>query len=155
MYSMRRTDRQMSQEETLELLKRAEYGVLSMVGSDGEAYGVPLTFALDEEGSTLIFHCATVGRKLDCLRTHPRAQFVVVADTKVLPDVFSIEYASAMVEGMVEILEDPDLKKQGAMRIAAKYSDKDAAAYATSAVDKYLVLRMSIEAISGKRLRRS
>ena len=155
MYSMRRTDRQVDREEALALLKRAEYGVLSMVGADGEAYGVPLTFVLDEQAGVLLFHCATEGRKLDCLRAHPRAQFVVVADTRVLPDVFSIEYVSAMVEGKVEILEEPESKKRSAMRIAAKYSDKDASAYATSAVDKYLVLRMSIDAVSGKRLRRS
>ncbi|HIU16857.1 MAG TPA: pyridoxamine 5'-phosphate oxidase family protein [Candidatus Avidesulfovibrio excrementigallinarum] len=155
MYSMRRTDRQISREEAMELLKRAEYGVLSTVGPDGEAYGVPLTFALDEESGTLLFHCATAGRKLDCLRAHPRAQFVVVADTKVLPDVFSIEYTSAMVEGTVEILDDPDVKKKSAVKIAAKYSDKDASAYAASAVDKYLILRMTVAAVSGKRLCRS
>ena len=155
MSSMRRTDRQISSSEAMELLRRAEYGVLSTVGPDGEAYGVPLTFVLDETAGVLLFHCATTGRKLDCLRAHPRAQFVVIADTKVLPDVFSIEYASAMVEGTVDILDDPDLKKQGAVRIAAKYSDKDASSYAASAVDKYLVLRMRVESISGKRLRRS
>lgn len=155
MHSMRRTDRQISTEEAMALLRRAEYGVLSTVGPDGEPYGVPLTFVLDEENGTLLFHCATAGRKLDCLRAHPRAQFVAVADTKVLPDVFSIEYTSAMVEGTVVILEEPALRKQGAMRIAAKYSDKDSAAYAASAVDKYLILQMTIASISGKRLRRA
>ena len=52
MVAMRRKDRQVSDEEAMAYLKAAEYGVLSTVGPDGEPYGVPLTYAV-EEGACL------------------------------------------------------------------------------------------------------
>ena len=50
MVAMRRKDRQVSDEEAMAYLKAAEYGVLSTVGPDGEPYGVPLTYAVEEAG---------------------------------------------------------------------------------------------------------
>ena len=53
MVAMRRKDRQVSDEEAMAYLKAAEYGVLSTVGPDGEPYGVPLTYAVEEDGKGL------------------------------------------------------------------------------------------------------
>ena len=58
MVAMRRKDRQESDEEAMAYLKAAEYGVLSTVGPDGEPYRVPLTYAVEEDGKGLVFHCA-------------------------------------------------------------------------------------------------
>ena len=94
MVAMRRKDRQVSDEEAMAYLKAAEYGVLSTVGPDGEPYGVPLTYAVEEDGKGLVFHCARDGYKLACFAANPRAHFVAVQETNVLPEEFSIEYKS-------------------------------------------------------------
>ena len=99
MVAMRRKDRQVSDEEAMAYLKAAEYGVLSTVGPDGEPYGVPLTYAVEEDGKGLVFHCARDGYKLACFGANPRAHFVAVQETNVLPEEFSIEYKSVMVSG--------------------------------------------------------
>ena len=128
MVAMRRKDRQVSDEEAMAYLKAAEYGVLSTVGPDGEPYGVPLTYAVEDDGKGLVFHCARDGYKLACFAANPRAHFVAVQETNVLPEEFSIEYKSD------------------------KYSTISSEEYANRAADKIRVFRLNIEHISGKRL---
>lgn len=152
MRPMRRKDRLLSEKDALEILRAAEYGVLATVGPDGEPYGVPLTYALDDDGKSLLFHCAPEGRKLDNVRSHPAAQFSAVAETRVLPGEFSIEYRCAMATGRVAEVTDREEKKRCALRIAAKYSDCDAGRYTERLIDRTCILRLHIEHLSGKRL---
>ena len=149
---MRRKDRQATADETREWLKDAEYGILSTVGPDGAPYGVPLTYAVEEGGQSLVFHCAREGRKLACFSADSRAHFVVVQDTRVLPEEFSIEYKSVMAAGRLEEVEGREEKIHCAQVVAAKYSDRSAEDYATRAVDKIRIFRLHIEELSGKRL---
>ena len=120
MVAMRRKDRQVSDEEAMAYLKVAEYGVLSTVGPDGEPYGVPLTYAVEEDGKGLVFHCARDGYKLACFAANPRAHFVAVQETNVLPEEFSIEYKSVMVSGLLEEIEDREEKVRCAQVVGDK-----------------------------------
>ena len=122
MVAMRRKDRQVSDEEAMAYLKAAEYGVLSTVGPDGGPYGVPLTYAVEEDGKGLVFHCARDGYKLACFAANPRAHFVAVQETNVLPEEFSIEYKSVMVSGLLEEIEDREEKVRCAQVVGDKYS---------------------------------
>lgn len=149
---MRRKDRQATAEEAREWLRDAEYGVLSTVGPDGEPYGVPLTYAVEEGGGSLLFHCAREGRKLACFAADARAHFVAVLETQVVPEAFSIEYKSVMAAGRLEEVEGRDEKIRCAQVVAAKYSDRSSEDYATRAVERYRVFRLRIEELSGKRL---
>ena len=167
MVAMRRKDRQVSDEEAMAYLKAAEYvlvllagaalaaaeyGVLSTVGPDGEPYGVPLTYAVEEDGKGLVFHCARDGYKLACFGANPRAHFVAVQETNVLPEEFSIEYKSVMVSGLLEEIEDREEKVRCAQVVGDKYSTISSEEYANRAADKIRVFRLNIEHISGKRL---
>ena len=152
MVAMRRKDRQVSDEEAMAYLKAAEYGVLSTVGPDGEPYGVPLTYAVEEDGKGLVFHCARDGYKLACFAANPRAHFVAVQETNVLPEEFSIEYKSVMVSGLLEEIEDREEKVRCAQVVGDKYSTISSEEYANRAADKIRVFRLNIEHISGKRL---
>ena len=152
MKAMRRKDRQVSGEEAMEYLKASVYGVLSTVGPDGEPYGIPLTYAVEEGGKSLVFHCARDGYKLDCFAVNPRAHFVAVQETNVLPEEFSIEYKSVMVSGNLEEIEDREEKVRCAQVVGDKYSTISSEGYANRAVDKIRVFRLKIEHISGKRL---
>ena len=152
MVAMRRKDRQVSDEEAMVYLKAAEYGVLSTVGPDGGPYGVPLTYAVEEDGKGLVFHCARDGYKLACFAANPRAHFVAVQETNVLPEEFSIEYKSVMVSGLLEEIEDREEKVRCAQVVGDKYSTISSEEYANRAADKIRVFRLNIEHISGKRL---
>lgn len=155
MRPMRRKDRAVSEAEALEYLKTAEYGVLSTVGPDGEPYGVPLTYALEEGGKGLVFHCSREGYKLECFAVNPRAHFVAVQDTKVLSGSYSIQFKSVMAEGTLEEVVDRDEKIACVTTVALKYGNPDAEAYARQAVDRLKIFRLRIEAVSGKHLVKS
>lgn len=154
MHPMRRKDRLLSEEAAMRILQDGEYGVLSLVTPEGTPYGVPLTYALEQgERLSLYIHCARDGRKLDCLKAGTAAHFVVVGATRVVPQRFSIEYESVMLEGTLREVTDEEEKLHGLLRIAGKYSAAfDGAAYAAAAGKATRVLRLDVESMSGKRL---
>lgn len=152
--SVRRKDREISREEALELLDSTEYGVLSMVDKDGDAYGIPINHVRKDD--RLIFHCALEGRKLDCLKSNPRASFCVVGRTKPLPEKFSTEYESAIVQGTVEIIEDETRKIEDLRILCEKFTPEHLEA-AEKAITKSLhrtgIFELRMETITGKAMK--
>ena len=118
--SMRRKDRQMSQESAIELLERGEYGVLSSVDEDGQPYGVPVNYVFDGKDS-IYFHCAREGHKLDNLRANPRVSFTIVGNHQIMDWKFSTAYESLILFGAAEEVEG-DEKYQGLKMLAQKFS---------------------------------
>ena len=60
---VRRRDRLLSEQRATELIRIAEYGVLSMIDEDGLPYAIPVNHVWDGEDS-LYIHCAPEGKKL-------------------------------------------------------------------------------------------
>ncbi len=147
---MRRSDRAISRDEALILLKQAEYGILSTVGEDGCPYGVPLSFALI--GETLYFHSAMEGRKLDNLTNQPCVSFCIVGNTQVLPARFTTAFESVIVSAKAS--EVFGSEKQAALEaLIDKYSaafKTEGMAYIEKSQAKTRVIRLSIESITGK-----
>ena len=98
MRSVRRKDREIGTDEVIGLLLTGEYGVLSTSGADGQAYGVPLSYAFKD--NHIYFHCALSGHKLENIENNPLVSFCVVGKTKVLPEKFATEYESAVAFGI-------------------------------------------------------
>ena len=72
---MRRKDREMSADQSEQLLTRALVGRLGTSGPDGTPYVTPMNFVYDAAGRTIYFHCATAGHMLENLTQNPRACF--------------------------------------------------------------------------------
>lgn len=147
---MRREDRMITKAETLSILKKGEYGILSTVSSNNEPYGVPVNYCLIDE--CLYFHCAPEGRKIDHMNNNPRVCFCVVGKTEVLPDKFGTKYESCIVNGLTSesFGEEKQLALEG---IVHKYSEKffsEGLNYIEKLRDKTRVFKISIESISGK-----
>lgn len=108
----------MSAEWALEVMDKAPYVTLSMVKSDGTAYGLPLNIVRTDD-RTFYFHCAGEGEKLDCIKANPRVCLSAVSRCK--PTVgpkdgsFTLEYKSAIGYGNAVIVED-DEEKIAALR---------------------------------------
>lgn len=149
---MRRSDRQLSEAETYEILSRGEYGVLATAGADGVPYGVPINYALKD--GAIFMHCAAAdGLKLDNLRHESRASFTVVINTSVMPEKFSTLYESAIAFGTVEIVTDNEKKRDGAMALLEKYSadfHEKGMKYIENAIEKFYVLKFTIDSVTGK-----
>lgn len=147
---MRRQDRKISESEAIEILKKGEFGVLSMCTSNNDGYGIPLSFAL--KNKEIYFHCAIEGSKLAYLRKNNRVSFCVVGSTKVLPSQFGTIYESAIAFGVVTEV-DGDEKQEALMLILEKYSAnyiQEGTEYISKAYERVKVLKLSIEAITGK-----
>lgn len=149
---MRRSDRQLTDEETLQLFRDAEYGVLSVTDENNMPYGVPMSFALSD--NVIYFHCSAAGgKRISSIRHDPNACFTVIGDTKLLPPKFATLYMSGIAYGKIEIISDDTEKQKGIEAILQKYSPdhiENGMKYIASALDKIYVLKLEIEKITGK-----
>lgn len=151
MDQMRRSDRQMSEDQALKLLAEGEYGILTTIGEDGFPYGVPISYAYS--AGHLYFHSATEGKKLRNIAFNPKIQFVVVGETEVLDSKFSTNFESVMAFGTAEEITEPEAKIKALMLLVEKYSpgfEASGEAYAKGSGHKTRVIRMKIEHVTGK-----
>lgn len=148
--NMRRKDREVSSELAYEILRDAEYGVLSTIGDDGYPYGIPLSHVLIN--NTIYFHAAKTGYKVDNIKRNQKGSYCAVRSTKVLPSEFATDYESVVVFGKVS--EVFDKEKEGALlALIDKYSkgfEKEGLDYIAKSGKNTSVFGIEIEHITGK-----
>ena len=147
---MRRKDRQIGTEAALEILKNGEYGVLSTVGENGYAYGIPLSYTYTD--NKIYFHCAKEGTKLDNIKFSNKVSFCVVGKTEVLPCKFSTNYESVVVFGDAFETEGEE-KIKGLMDVVKKYSPGfivEGEKYLEASAHETTVVRIDIKHLTGK-----
>lgn len=151
---MRRSEKAMSQEETMEVLAKAEYGILSTISADNTPYGTPMNFA--QVDGAIYFHCALEGHRLENLQANSSACLNVVDSVVLMPKQFNTQYRSVTVFGSVHIVEGRDEKTKGIRAIAEKLSPdfkEEGLAYIEKAFNNMHVLRMDVERMTGKATR--
>ncbi len=148
---MRRKDLAMTQEATLAMIDAQEYAVLCLTDPDGRAYGVPLEYVRRDE--FLYFHGAREGRKVDSMKGNSWVCAVILGDTTVVPEKFGRKYESAIVEGSIELIDDPEQKSQVMTWVAESrspdYPEKGRMVI-EKMLDRVLIYKMRMEIISGK-----
>ena len=147
---MRREDRRIGEEESLKILNEGLYGVLSTVGEGSYAYGVPLSYAYEQD--KIYFHCAKEGHKIRNIERNPEVSFCIVGSVETIPEKFSTKYESVILFGRVKRLEGEE-KKEGLRALIRKYSADHIDAgneYIDRAAEKALVFCINISEISGK-----
>lgn len=151
---MRRKDRLLPYDETVEILRKGEYGVLATVCEDGMPYSIPISYAYDEDGNVIYMHCSNEGgQKIDNIRNSGKACLTVVLNTELMPDKFATKYWSANALGVVRIVDDAGEKRRGIEAILRKYAaafEEKGMAYIDGAIDRIYVLALEVEQLSGK-----
>lgn len=118
---MRRKDREMDASWALEVFDRAPFVTVSFVDGD-KPYAVPLSLVRDGN-NVFYFHCAKEGKKLDLIGKNPAVFLTAVSRCK--PTVgphdnsFTMEFASASVAGVAQLVTDDD-EKIAALRMICK-----------------------------------
>jgi nitroimidazol reductase NimA-like FMN-containing flavoprotein (pyridoxamine 5'-phosphate oxidase superfamily) len=147
---MRRKDREIKDNEVIDLLVNSDYGILSTVSQNGYPYGVPVSFVF--ANNSIYFHCATEGHKLDNLLNNNQVSFCIVGQTCVLPDKFSTKYESVILFGIAnEVFEDE--KNIALLEILKKYSPdylEKGKEYIKNKNEALKVIKISIEHCTGK-----
>ena len=147
---MRRFKQLLDEQATKEILNHATNGVLSLVDSDGEPYGVPISYAYDGDRS-IYFHSAVKGHKIECIEAESRCSFCVVAQDLIVPDEFTTYFRSVIVKGTVHTVIDRDDMIQGLLLLCAKYSPGiDPDAEISKCINHVSVLRLDIDSLTGK-----
>lgn len=170
---MRRKDRAMDRAFALEIIEEAAYGVVSLA-KEGEPYGLPLS--LVREGDRLLFHSALEGHKYDFIEDEAAVHVVFVSRVRVpdlysraeldalavtdegsgrlLSQVFTTEFASAMVRGRILELKEPVEKKRALELICRKYTGDKMAyfeAAAASGMELVRIFQISLDEVTAKR----
>ncbi len=151
---IRRQDRILDNTRAIELLKTAEYGFLSLGTNDnGYNYGIPISYAFDEEENTLYFHCAPEGNKLENLRRNEKVSFCVVGKTQPIGDKFTTLYESVIAFGKADINLSDEEKRKGLRLLVLKYSPEYielGEKYMEKSFSRTYVFKISIEHITAK-----
>jgi hypothetical protein len=170
---MRRGDREMDHEFGLSVIDKAEYVVVSMVDSDGNPYGVPMSVARVED--KVYMHAARTGRKVDCLEKNSQVHLTFVGEVKraepfgdeafmaarqsgkigeMISKIFTTEFESAMVWGKAEFVEDDQEKIVALRALSEKYVAASMDHFDMAMVESLKVtsvIRVSLADMSAKR----
>ena len=151
--SVRRQDRLMDESAAKELLKKGEYGVLSINCDEDGAYGLPINYVWDSD-KYIYLHCAPVGRKLTCIENKPNVSFCIVGKTNIISDKFTTEYESIILSCSAKMKLTKEERMKALLLFLDKYSpgDKDAGIiYAEKAFQLVEIIRLEINNWSGKK----
>ena len=118
---MRRKDREVLGDENIaKIIEQCTTCHVAMVDDAGVPYVIPLSFgySLKDGVLELYFHCAHVGKKLDCIRKNPNVAFSMCVENRIEihEDVYCKSgrfYASVVGQGKAEIVEDSAEKCRG------------------------------------------
>lgn len=149
---MRRYNQQISDEECIEVLKKAPRGVISFIGENGYPYAIPINQFYDETDNKLYFHGAMQGLKLDLLKINNKVCFTVMDEGFIKEGEWALNIKSVVCLGHMEILTDHEKILDQCRRLARKFypteqSIEDEVKKAGSRVN---MLVMSIDRMTGK-----
>lgn len=152
---MRRADKEVIDLKIIDaVLQEALVCRLAMV-NEGEPYLVPMNFAYRD--NCLYFHSAPEGTKIDILRRNPRVCFEVETRVELAPSEkacnWSIRYFSVVGFGTASIVEDLEEKRRGLQYIMEKHSGRTDWQFDDRVLDTMILLRVSIEHMTGKKSR--
>lgn len=121
---------------------------------DNEPYLVPVNFGYD--GSSLYFHTANVGKKLDFIARNSRICFEVENNVRIVthPEVackWSCTYESVIGYGRISELVEDEEKRRGLNVIMDHYSGKEIWEFDSKVLTVTRVWKIHIDSLTGKR----
>lgn len=148
---MRRKRQQLSDAESLDILKKSTAGTLALLGDGGYPYAVPLSYVYAD--GALFFHSALSGHKVDAIRSCDKASFCVIEQDSVQPELYTTFYRSVIAFGRIHIIEDEADRLAAARLLGNKYNpnhDEALQKELESGFARMLVIRFDIEHLTGK-----
>lgn len=120
--NMLRQNRQLPDEDCIEILKNEPRGVLSVLGDGDYPYGLPIDHWYCPEDGKLYFHCGKEGHKLDAIRKHDKVSFCVYDPGFRKDGDWALTIRSVIVFGRISIVEDQDRAIEITRRLSYKYT---------------------------------
>lgn len=149
--TMRRKRQQLSDSESIEMLKKATSGTLALLGDGGYPYAVPISYVYEE--GKLYFHSAKEGHKVDAIRDCDKASFCVIDKDDVHPEKYTTFFRSVIAFGKIHIVEDGAEKLRIARLLGNRYNPNQDEALQKEiehGFARMLAIRFDIEHMTGK-----
>jgi uncharacterized protein len=153
---LRRADRVMPEDRTLEFLQRGFAGRLATVGEDGYPYCVPLLYVC-MDGEVFVHNTLARGHLRANVDRDPRVCFEVdqpdqVFDYGRFECDSGLAYQSAILFGRIRVVEDREVKQRFCEALMQKYGKPDTIRPKNffPRLDIITVYAMTIERITGK-----
>ena len=149
--AMRRKRQQLSEEESVAILKKATAGTLALLGDNDYPYAVPLSYVYHE--GRIYFHSALAGHKVDAIRKCDKASFCVIEKDDVQPEKYTTFFRSVIAFGRISIIEDEHEKLETARMLGNRYNpnhDEALQKEIEGGLSRMLMIRFDIEHLTGK-----
>ena len=149
--AMRRKRQQLSEEESVAILKKATAGTLALLGDNDYPYSVPLSYVYHE--GRIYFHSALAGHKVDAIRKCDKASFCVIEQDDVQPEKYTTFFRSVIAFGRIHIIEDEHEKLETARMLGNRYNpnhDEALQKEIEGGLSRMLMIRFDIEHLTGK-----
>jgi nitroimidazol reductase NimA-like FMN-containing flavoprotein (pyridoxamine 5'-phosphate oxidase superfamily) len=151
---MRRADKEITDPDELHRILDEALVLHLGVIDDGRPYVVPLNFA--REGDELWLHCASEGRKLDCLRRQPSVcveveRLIQITSGPTACGNWTSHFESVIGFGTATVLSDDEHKLHAMQTIMGKYSGKQDWEFSPETLAKIVIVRVNLESLTGKR----
>ena len=149
--AMRRKRQQLSEEESVAILKKATAGTLALLGDNDYPYAVPLSYVYQE--GRIYFHSALAGHKVDAIRKCDKASFCVIEQDDVQPEKYTTFFRSVIAFGRIHIIEDEHEKLETARMLGNRYNpnhDEALQKEIEGGLSRMLMIRFDIEYLTGK-----
>ena len=149
--AMRRKRQQLSEEESVAILKKATAGTLALLGDNDYPYAVPLSYVYQE--GRIYFHSALAGHKVDAIRKCDKASFCVIEQDDVQPEKYTTFFRSVIAFGRIHIIEDEYEKLETARMLGNRYNpnhDEALQKEIEGGLSRMLMIRFDIEHLTGK-----
>ncbi|MDA3931568.1 MAG: pyridoxamine 5'-phosphate oxidase family protein [Tenericutes bacterium] len=115
---MRRNDKQLSNEDTINLLINGQEGILGTLSENGYPYTIVLNYIYYND--KVYFHCAKEGLKIDNIRYHDKVSFTVYDDVEVIGEALNTKYKSLTLFGKARVM---DATQDVLMALINKYAN--------------------------------
>jgi len=148
---MRRKDKSIVEKEVIdEILVNSEICRIAFFDKE-YPYIVPMNYGYKD--NCLYLHCAPEGRKINLIKENPKVCFEIEQYHELVKDKVSCKwttkYRSIIGIGTIEIINDNALKREG-LEVIMTHHGKTDNAYSNHAVDKVVILKLSIKNLSAK-----
>ena len=121
------------------------------MSDDNQPYVIPMSFGYQD--GAVYFHCAPEGRKIDILRKNPRVCIEFDVDCRLKTGdsacKWGFYFQSAIAFGVAAFIEDA-VEKRAALDIIMRQYSNEAFTYPESALEKIVVIRVTVTELTGK-----
>ena len=147
---MRRKNKQLSQEECIDILTNEPRGVLALLGDEDYPYAVPMSHVYVD--GKIYFHGAMEGHKLDAVKKYSKCSYCVVDSGVKAEDSWWYTFKSVIVFGTIKTLTDKQEKVDKLTHLGDKFfpTHQETVDEINRLKDRTEVFEITIDHMTGK-----